>query len=905
MKQFYLSVITFFYSCTGIYAQLWQPLGDDDFNQASYFSAGFTSLALSPTGIPYVLYADGSAGKKTTVKKFENGLWQYVGTTGFSDGITESTCIAIAPDGTPYAGYQDWSRSSKATVKKFNGTAWVTVGTTGFSAAAINYISIDIAPDGTPWVAYADYGSSGKATVQKFDGTNWVVVGSTGFSAGTASFLNIVLATDGAAYLGYKDQGVQNKATVKRFDGAAWVDLGTAGLSAAGADNIILALAADNTPYIGYADESRFNRGTVKKFDGTAWVIIGTEGFTAAAVTYCSMAIGNDGNPYFGFNDETNTNRAAVKKWNGSAWINAGSPGFSGYALDGTSARDITMAVAPDGAAYIAYQRYFAHKFSDKAVVQKFDGATWQHVGEHGINSIIGTYSAVASGPDGTPYFAFLDPENGARMTVKKFIGNAWVNVGAPGFSDEGVAWPYMAISPEDVPYVVYEQFPQSAIIKKYDNVTSTWVTVSNGLNAPGRVGRCRLAFAADSTLYFISEYNTVVKKLVGSSWVDLGPVNPPTGVNAYSSISFAPDGTIYIGFVSEFLNSQGFAQSKASVKKYNGTAWEYVGDQYFNDSYSESFLNVSIAPDGTPYAAYQDELTSSTSYGPATVKKFDGTTWVTVGAPRFTGAVDADFLKMVIAPDGTPYIAYGDPDLNNITLTFGKKAAVMKFNGSAWVNAADDVSAGEAIDLSFTLAKDGSRLLIGYNSGGSYVKSLFIGGATLPVRLVNFSAALNANWDVSLQWKVAEQSNIIRYEIERKLDGNNYTNIGVVYANTQSEFTYHFTDTHTFSGTYSYRLKIIDLDGSITYSKVVTIQLSPKSSVSLYPVPASENIMIRTTRELYINSFATITDNSGRTILKQLIQNNMQSINISRLANGMYYLMLKDGTVLKFQKIN
>src|SRR5688572_26352252 len=147
MKQFYLLVITFFYSCTGMYAQLWQSVGDNDVNQASYFTAGFTSLTLSSTGITYVVYADEPAGKKTTVKKFENGSWQYVGTAGFSDGITEYTCIAIAPDGTPYVGYQDWSRSSRVTVKKFNGTAWVTVGTTGFSAAAVNYISIDIAPD--------------------------------------------------------------------------------------------------------------------------------------------------------------------------------------------------------------------------------------------------------------------------------------------------------------------------------------------------------------------------------------------------------------------------------------------------------------------------------------------------------------------------------------------------------------------------------------------------------------------------------------------------------------------------------------------------------------------------------------------------------------------------------------
>ena len=904
MKQFYFLVIAFFYSCTGMYAQLWQSVGDNDINQASYFSAAFTKLALSPTGIPYVVYADESTSKKITVKKFENGSWQYVGAAGFSGGLTESISIAIAPDGTPYVGYQDWSQSSRLTVKKFNGTAWVTVGTTGFSAGAVNYVNIDIAPDGAPWIAYADYGNSGKATVQKFDGTNWLTVGSTGFSAGTASYLNIVLASDGVAYLGYRDQGILNKATVKRFNGTVWLDLGTPGLSASGAENVILALAADNTPFIGYKDESRFNRATVKKFDGTAWVIIGTEGFTAASAEYCSMAISTDGNPYFGYADPAYQNRATVKKWNGSTWTDAGSPGFSPLSL--TFVRDITMAVAPDGSAYIASQAFFTTKFSDKAMLQKFDGTNWQPVGEHGIKSSPGSYSTITSGPDGTHYFAFNDPDNGDKISVKKINGNAWVNVGSPGFSDEVGYWPYMAISPENVPYIVYENFPQGAIIKKYDSTSSTWVTVNNGLNAPYPAGRCKLAFAPDSSLYFMSSNVTIVRKLVGSSWVEVGQVNPPTGVNHYGSISFAPDGTPYIGFVSQFYDPQGFVRGKASVKKFNGTAWEYVGDQYFNDSYTESFLTLCIAPDGTPYVAYQDELISSNTYGPATVKKFNGTSWVTVGAPRFTGPVDADLLTMVIAPDGTPYIAYGDPDLNNTTLTFGKKAVVMKFNGNAWVNAGSgDVSAGEAADVSLTLTKDGSKLLIGYNSGGSYVKSLFIGGSTLPVRLINFSAALNAQSDVSLEWKVAEQVNIIRYEIERKLDGNNYTTIAVVNANTQNEFTYHFTDTHTFTGTCFYRLKIIDHDGSVTYSKVVNVQLLPKSSVSLYPVPASENIIIQTPGQLYLNSSAILIDNSGRPILNLMIQNNRQSINISRLSNGMYYLVLMDGTSLKFQKIN
>ncbi|MEO6456348.1 MAG: T9SS type A sorting domain-containing protein [Ginsengibacter sp.] len=358
------------------------------------------------------------------------------------------------------------------------------------------------------------------------------------------------------------------------------------------------------------------------------------------------------------------------------------------------------------------------------------------------------------------------------------------------------------------------------------------------------------------------------------------------------TSLVLSPSGVPYVVYADEAN------RKKASVKKFENGLWQFVGAAGVSDSVAD-YTDIAIAPDGTPYIAYSDW---SRIYK-TTVKKFDGIAWVTVGTERFTGNVDADLLKMIVAPDGSPYIAYGDPDISNTTLTFGKKAVVMKFNGTAWVNAADEVSAGEAADVSLILTKDGSRLLIAYNGGGSYIKSLLISGA-LPVRLTNFSAVVNAQSNASLQWKVAGQLNITRYEIERKLDGIHYTTVGVVDANTLNEFTYQFTDRQAFTGVGFYRLKIIDQDGSFTYSNVVRLQLSPKSTVSLYPVPASESITIQTANEQYKNTSLTITDNSGRIVLKQLLQSNRQSINISRLANGIYYVTFIDGTIRKFQKI-
>ncbi len=134
-------------------AQNWQAVGPDDFNQASYGTALYTSLVFNGT-VPYVVYSDGLNSYKATVKKFNGTSWELVGTAGFSAGSATYTSLTF--NGTvPYVVYSDGLNSYKATVQKFNGTSWELVGTAGFSAGQATYTSL--AFNGTvPYVVYRD-----------------------------------------------------------------------------------------------------------------------------------------------------------------------------------------------------------------------------------------------------------------------------------------------------------------------------------------------------------------------------------------------------------------------------------------------------------------------------------------------------------------------------------------------------------------------------------------------------------------------------------------------------------------------------------------------------------------------------------------------------------------------------
>lgn len=184
----------------------------------------------------------------------------------------------------------------------------------------------------------------------------------------------------------------------------------------------------------------------------------------------------------------------------------------------------------------------------------------------------------------------------------------------------------------------------------------------------------------------------------------------------------------------------------------------------------------------------------------------------------------------------------------------------------------------------------------------GFYLSS----GATgpLPVRLLSFAGSLNTQKQSVLVWKVAEQHGIVRYEIERSNTTNNFVVIGKVPANIQTAYTYFYTDATVLAGNNFYRIKIIDADGKVTYSAVISIRLSAGTDVSLYPVPAINNsVTIKTKDQKYMRTTALLIDINGKLLKQIMINSPQQFIDISDVAKGLYLIKLFDGTVLKLEK--
>ncbi len=96
---------------------------------------------------------------------------------------------------------------------------------------------------------------------------------------------------------------------------------------------------------------------------------------------------------------------------------------------------------------------------------------------------------------------------------------------------------------------------------------------------------------------------------------------------------------------------------------------------------------------------------------------------------------------------------------------------------------------------------------------------------APLPVELNAFSSEVEGR-NVRLDWTTATEINSYKFVIERSKTGSgSWSCVGEVRASNYSNAPkyYSYTDKNLKTNTYSYRLKMIDNDGSFEYSKITT----------------------------------------------------------------------------------
>jgi hypothetical protein len=182
-----------------------------------------------------------------------------------------------------------------------------------------------------------------------------------------------------------------------------------------------------------------------------------------------------------------------------------------------------------------------------------------------------------------------------------------------------------------------------------------------------------------------------------------------------------------------------------------------------------------------------------------------------------------------------------------------------------------------------------------------------------LPLQLISFKATPVTNINI-LEWNTENEVNTSKFEIEHSLDGLSFSTIATTDAisDLQNSKAYNYKHAVNTKAKSYYRLKIIDKNGSFSYSNIISIVNDNISvvTVSVFPNPFVSKITVQfnsTTKNINV---IKLIDQTGKIINRNTQAGNIgiNTITLQNLdsyATGIYFVEIWNGAnKIKTEKI-
>lgn len=167
-----------------------------------------------------------------------------------------------------------------------------------------------------------------------------------------------------------------------------------------------------------------------------------------------------------------------------------------------------------------------------------------------------------------------------------------------------------------------------------------------------------------------------------------------------------------------------------------------------------------------------------------------------------------------------------------------------------------------------------------------------------LPIKVKSFTAHAQNDNSVLLRWASTFESNSYRYVIQKSTDGRNFSDIGELKAagNSLQTINYSFSDRSIANGGAYYRLRLVDLDGSFDYTKIIYIDngVATIGQLSIFPNPFRSEVQLKGVLASDVNRKNVRVFNSvGSEVAYRVIGGNSIVIDPS-VPKGVYILRVK-----------
>lgn len=256
----------------------------------------------------------------------------------------------------------------------------------------------------------------------------------------------------------------------------------------------------------------------------------------------------------------------------------------------------------------------------------------------------------------------------------------------------------------------------------------------------------------------------------------------------------------------------------------------------------------------------------------------------------------------------------------NRLFLDFASAAdATAYFNAAAGLNVTYDPSRTGPVEMSSVSTRLRIPITGAALPSGAYTGTVTIPGGlacsfslgALPVNLTSFTTKKMTK-SILLEWETKSEINNDGFIIERgdkNAYGMEWNRFGFVEGNgtTQEVQVYSFEDENPAEGINYYRLKQMDYDGKYEYSSIIAVDYASETGsapIAIFPNPAKGQLTINNAVGL-----ATIYNVFGKPVKQITIESSQNTIELSELLNGQYYLKVlrADGTIVskQFAKVN
>lgn len=333
---------------------------------------------------------------------------------------------------------------------------------------------------------------------------------------------------------------------------------------------------------------------------------------------------------------------------------------------------------------------------------------------------------SMAIAPDGTPYVAWMDESNGNwEIYVRRWNGITWEEVGEGSASGGGISnnsgsssRPSMAVSHDGSPYVAWEDNSNGTseiYVRRWSG--NIWEEVGTGSASDGGISKngvgsfdSSMSIALDDTPYvawydnagssgdyhteiYVRRWNGITWEEVGTGSASGGGISNTVSLSFGPSLAIAPDGTPYVAWQDSSIGGWGIY-----VRRWNGYTWEEVGAGSASgggiggSSWIAGEPSLDITSNNTPYVSWSDFRSGDSE---VYVRRWNGNTWAEVGAGSASGGGISNNISasgwssLKVAYNDTPYVAWSDwsADHNDVY--------VLRWNGSTW----EEVGTGSASD--------------------------------------------------------------------------------------------------------------------------------------------------------------------------------------------------------------